>query len=297
MELRQLQYFAAAARHRHVTRAAEALHVTQPALSQQIRRLEAELGVALLHRTPHGVVPTVAGEELLVRAERILAEVEGVRAGMGAHAGGDRGVARLAAAIGDADGLADALAAFGAAHPGIGLALRQATAVDAITLLRRGTVDLVVAGLTPDATLADGLSVTPLDEPPLRILLPAGDPAAARSTVSLWDLRERPFVLAEEGSALRTLTMEACAAAGFGPVPRFAVADPPTVRRLVGSGLGVALAPAAWAAGDVVAVAPAAPVGRYRRVLLSAAADRSPAAERLHAWLSDALDDAPTRER
>ena len=82
MELRQLEYFAAVARHRHFTRAAESLYVTQPALSQQVRRLEAELGLQLFRRTPKGVELTSAGEDLLVHAEKILAEVAQTRADM-----------------------------------------------------------------------------------------------------------------------------------------------------------------------------------------------------------------------
>ena len=77
MELRQLEYFVAVARHGQFTRAADALWVTQSALSQQIRRLEAELGVALLRRTPRGAEPTPAGEDLLVHAEAALAELAG----------------------------------------------------------------------------------------------------------------------------------------------------------------------------------------------------------------------------
>ncbi len=68
MELRQLEYFAAVARHRHFTRAAEELYVTQSALSQQVRRIEAELGLTLYARTPRGVELTAAGTDLLVRA-------------------------------------------------------------------------------------------------------------------------------------------------------------------------------------------------------------------------------------
>ncbi len=73
MELRQLEYLAAVVRHGHVTRAAEDLFLTQSALSQQVRRLEQELGLTLLHRTPRGVEPTPAGRELAQRAEAILA--------------------------------------------------------------------------------------------------------------------------------------------------------------------------------------------------------------------------------
>src|SRR4051794_9216096 len=118
MELRQLQYFAAVARHRNFTRAAEALYVGQPALSQQIRRLEAELGLALLRRTPQGVELTPAGADLLAHAETVLAEVEAARALMDRHAGVSRGVARVAATAADAPRLPELAHAFPPDHPG-----------------------------------------------------------------------------------------------------------------------------------------------------------------------------------
>src|SRR5919108_1983226 len=97
MELRQLEYFVAVARHRHFGRAAEAVYVTQPALSQQVRRLEAELGVALLKRTSRGVEVTPAGEDLLAHAETVLAEIAQARGAMDQHAGVMRGAVRVAA--------------------------------------------------------------------------------------------------------------------------------------------------------------------------------------------------------
>src|SRR3954467_7334534 len=103
MDLRQLEYFAAVARHRHFRRAAEDLYVTQSAVSQQVRRLEAELGLALLRRTSGSppVERRAAGEELLGRAEAILADVARARAAMDAHAGALRGAVRVAATTGD----------------------------------------------------------------------------------------------------------------------------------------------------------------------------------------------------
>src|SRR4051812_28945506 len=79
MELRQLRYFAAVARNRHFTRAGEELNIAQPALSQQLRRLETELGVELLARTSRRVEITQAGEIVLARAHRVLAEVDAIR--------------------------------------------------------------------------------------------------------------------------------------------------------------------------------------------------------------------------
>lgn len=288
MELRQLRYFVAVARHRHITRAAEALHVTQPALSQQIRRLETELGVALLHRTPRGVEPTPAGDEFLGRAESILAEVEGLVAGMDAHAGASRGMARVGAPIGDPVDLPDILAGFGIEHPGIGLTLRHTRAGEAAELLRHGRIDLAVVADGPGPDTPPGVTRVALREQPLRIMLAADDPLGAQGPISLWALRDRAFVLAEDGSALRAAAIDACAQAGFGPVPRFAIGDPGTVRRMVAAGLGVALVPASWAGADVRCVDAAEELGVHRPVLL-AAADLSPAARMLRGWLSDAL--------
>ena len=87
MELRQLRYLVALADERHFTRAAEREHVAQPALSQQIRRLQHEVGVALVERTTRRVTVTEAGQTLVARARRILSEVDAANAEMQALAG------------------------------------------------------------------------------------------------------------------------------------------------------------------------------------------------------------------
>ena len=217
-------------------------YVTQPALSQQVRRLEAELGVALLRRTSRGVELTPAGADLLARAETILAEVSGARSAMDEHAGVVRGAVRVAATAADAVRLPEALAAFHREHPGVRIALRQASAAEALELVRRGAVDLAVLSLDGDA---GGLDVTPLAEEPLRLIVEPGDPLAG-GTVRLGELSGRPFVLAEPGSALRATVMDACQAEGFSPVPLLEVGEPSAVRFLVGAGLGVGLVPASW---------------------------------------------------
>src|SRR4051812_23626437 len=151
MELRQLEYFAAVARHRHFTRAAEALYITQPALSQQVRRLEAELGLALFRRPSKGVELTPAGEDLLVHAEKVLAEVAQARADMDRHTGISRGVARVAATAADAPRLPEALADFHADHPGIQIALRQGSAAEVAALVSSGAVDVAVLALSGES--------------------------------------------------------------------------------------------------------------------------------------------------
>lgn len=280
MDLRQLEYFAAVARHRHFTRAAEELYVTQSALSQQVRRLEAELGIQLLVRGPRGADLTPAGTELLARADAILAELARARADMDAHVGAERGLVRVAAAAADARHLPEALVGFHRAHPGIRVALRHGSAREVAELVATGSADLAVAAVEGGETLSDG---------PLRAVLPPGDELAGADGVALWDLRDRPFILAERGTALRDTVFAACESAGFGPVPPFEVGDPRTVRLLVSAGLGVALVPASWLAeeeGPEVGVAVLAdPVPRHR-VALVAAADLPPAAALLRDWLT-----------
>jgi len=284
VELRQLEYFVAVAKHRHFGRAAEAAYVSQPALSQQVQRLEAELGIALLRRTSRGVELTPAGEDLLARAETILAEVTKARGAMDEHAGVVRGAVRVAATTADALHLPDVLAAFHREHPGVRLALRHASASEVLALLRRGAVDLAVLSLAGESV--DGLTVTALAEEPLRAIAPPDEPFRA-VTVALDDLRGRPFVLGEPGTALRTTVMDACQEHGFSPVPLLEVSDPTTVRFLVSAGLGVSLVPQSWLdqPGPPVSVAALTePAPRHALSLLSAG--ELPPAGRL---LKDAL--------
>ncbi|UGS33797.1 HTH-type transcriptional regulator GltC [Capillimicrobium parvum] len=291
MELRQLEYLVAVARHGQFTSAADALWLTQSALSQQVRRLEAELGVALLQRTSRGVVPTAAGEELLVRAERVLAEVAAARSELARHAGATRGRVRVAATIADAPGLPAALAAFHREQPDLQIALRHASADEVVALLARGAVDVALTA-EPAGALPGGVERVAVAEEPLHAMLPAGDPLAATARLSLGALSDRPFILGEPGSALRATVLAACQAAGYSPVPLFELGDPAAARHLVAAGLAVAVAPASWfVAGDgaVERVTLAEPAPRHRIALLAPATRPSPPGRLLLAHLTAAL--------
>src|SRR3954453_18406957 len=260
MDLRQLEYFAAVARHQHFRRAAESLYVTQSAVSQAVRRLEAELGLELLRRRAGAQPPvelTPAGEELLARAEASRADVARARAAMDEHAGTLRGGVRLAATTGEALRVAPALARFGHEHPGVRIALTQARPGEVVDLVAAGAVDLAVAALPEGLVVPDDVEIAPLGAEPLVLVVAVDDPLAGARAVRLWDVRDRPFVLAEPGTALRAEALAACADEGFGPVPLFEVGRPTAVRLLVGAGLGVSLVPASWTAvaGPEVGVA------------------------------------------
>jgi len=262
VELRQLEYFVAVARHGQFTRAADALWVTQSALSQQIRRLEAELGVVLFRRTPRGAELTPAGEDLLARAESALGQLALAREELAAHAGATRGRVRVAATTLERLRLPAALAAFHHDHPGVQVALRHAPLPDVLGLVQTGAVDLAIAG--GDRSIPAGLAAELLCDEPLIAILPAGDPLAGDAAVGLAEgdaaiglaegdaaiglaeLRGRAFILAEPDSGLRETVMAGCQAAGFSPVPLFEVSDPATVCHLVAAGLGVSIVPASW---------------------------------------------------
>jgi DNA-binding transcriptional LysR family regulator len=291
MELRRLEYFVAVARHGSFTRAAEQLWITQSALSQQVRRLEAELGVALLRRTPRGAELTPAGEELLPHAETILAEVAHARADLDRHAGVTRGRVRVAATTMDTPRLPAALAAFHREHPGLQIALRHAPAAEIAALVASGAADVGVA--SPHGPAPPGVEAIPLAEQPLRVMLPLDDAlAAGDGRLAIADLRGRPFILAEPGTALRETVMSACQAAGFSPVPLFEVSDPGTVRFLAHAGLGVSVVPASWLEqpGPEVAVAElAAPAPRHRVALLVPAGRETPSGRLLRDALLEDL--------
>ncbi|HWH10338.1 MAG TPA: LysR family transcriptional regulator [Solirubrobacteraceae bacterium] len=286
MELRQLEYFVAVARHGQFTRAADALWVTQPALSQQIRRLEAELGVVLLRRTSRGVRLTAAGEDLFAHAQVVLGELARAREAIGRHAGVTRGRVRVAATTIDTPRLPGALAAFHREHPGLQVALRHASTAEIVALVATGEVDVGVAG--PGGDVPAGLTTEQLSDEPLRAMLPAGDPLARESEIALSDLAGRAFILAEPGSGLREAVVAACQRAGFSPVPLFEISDSATVRHLVEAGLGISVAPSSWfevPGPEVVAGRLARPAPRHRVSALTLATGRSPAADLLVAAL------------
>lgn len=278
MELRQLESFLVVARHGHITRAAQELFLTQPALSQQIRRLEQELGVALFTRTATGVELTPAGTDLVARAQVIVAEAGAARTAMDEHAGARRGVARVAAAAADARGLAAALAAFHGEHPQLRLVLRQGSAQEVLSLLGQGAVDIAITALDPPA----GTTAAPLHEEPLVIV--GADGVGSGPPISIAALREHPLILAERGTVLRRIVVDACQADGFSPVPLLEVSDPGAVLTLVRAGLGLCVVPASWVAGEQgVAIAPTGLT--VRTALVTGGGELSPAAVLLHAHL------------
>src|SRR3981081_2084310 len=149
MELRQLRYLVALADERHFTRAAAREHIAQPALSQQIRRLEEEVGLALVERTTRRVSMTDAGELLVARGRRILAEVDAAQTELQGLRGVQTGHVTVGAlhSMGPVD-VSLALALFHERHPGVELTVREASSEELADMLRVDEVDLAFLSVT-----------------------------------------------------------------------------------------------------------------------------------------------------
>ena len=241
MDLRQLNYFAAVAETRHLGRAAEKLHLSQPPLTRQIQQLEAELDVQLFRRTPRGMELTQAGEALLHDARSIhglvaQAAERAQRAGRGQAGRLDVGV--YGSAI---FGLVpEVLAAFRAARPEVSLVLHQAQTPAQLPALRQGRVLLVFERLLPEE--AD-VEVELVAQEPLLLALAEGHPLAGRKRIDVAALREETLLIGSSPS-VAAAALELCRAHGF--EPRFAppASDIVTATLLAAAGLGVTFVPA-----------------------------------------------------
>jgi DNA-binding transcriptional LysR family regulator len=188
LDLRKVRYFVAVADRLHFGRAAEELHIAQPALSRQIRALEKDLGTPLLTRDSHGVALTDAGRQLLADAGPLLASADAVRRRVTAAARGSR---RLAVGFRTGIPVIPAARAFEARHPDVVVDVQRIEWDDQAAMLLDGRIDVGFVRLPIDET---GLRVTPLYTEPLMVVLPAGHRLAGKEEVTEADLAGEPLV-------------------------------------------------------------------------------------------------------
>jgi LysR family transcriptional activator of glutamate synthase operon len=282
MELRQLRYLVALADECHFTRAAAREHIAQPALSQQIRRLEAEVGLALVERTTRKVALTGAGELLVARARHILSELDAAQAELQTLAGVQGGHLSVGAlhTMGPVD-LSLLLASFHRNHPAVELTVREQSSEELAEMLREDVVDLAFLSVT-ERIQRRGLELHRLVSEELVVAVAPRHPLAGRDVIALAELAGEPFVAFRTGSRLRELLDFGAAGAGFEPRIALESNESRRIRSLVSGGLGVALLPRSDADGPGadVAIARLAEPEMRRDVSLASRAGRrhSPAA-------------------
>ncbi len=241
MELRQVQYFVALAEHQHFGRAAEALHIAQPSLSQQIRALEEDLGVILFERSRRHVALTHEGEAFLPYARQMLTLADDARADLADRSDLQRGRVRLGTTptIGG-HLLPRILQRFHLKYPGIELTITEAISDHLARELDEGRLDLALL-VEPPSIKGNAFETLFTEE--IVAALPESHRLSRRETIELAELRDESFILCQEGFHLRRVALEACRSVGFTPRVALSGTNVDTALRFVQAGLGVTLVP------------------------------------------------------
>jgi DNA-binding transcriptional LysR family regulator len=272
-DLRLLKVLREVALRGSFSAAAEALSYSQPAVSQQIARLEAQAGVKLLDRQPKGIKLTPAGEALVRHTERILAQLAAAQAELTEIASSARGRLRIAAFATAAGTIVPlAVSAFRRLRPGVQVDLQLLDPPLSIPALRRGDFDIVISeegGFEDDPDLT-GLGVERLMDDVLYAALPVDHPLATRRAIALTDLIHEDWMLVGlQGTCQGSnIVLRACAQAGFEPRVAYTSDDYFAIQGLVAAGMGVALVPGLALASqrEDVAVRPLRGRPPYRRI-------------------------------
>ncbi len=243
MDLRQLRYLVALAEEGSFTRAAASEHIAQPAVSQAIRRLEDQLGLALVQRTTRRVTLTDAGELLVMRARRIMSELDAAEIELQALRGMQAGHVTIGAmhTMGPVD-LTLALALFSERHPGVQFTVREQSSEEMAEMLRVDELDLAFLSVT-ERVESHGLGLYQLVAEELVVLVGPEHRLAKRRQVRMADLADESFISFREGARLRELLIWAGHEYGFEPRVTLESNESHRIRRLVSRGLGVAILP------------------------------------------------------
>lgn len=258
MNLRDLRYAATVAELGHFGRAAEACHVSQPALSGQIRKLEDELGVRLFERTNRAVRITPVGEAIIAQAREVLDHVERLRATAAAHRDPMAGTLRLGMIPTIGPYLTPVLLpGLRQAMPTLEVRLREDVTLAIEEMLLEGELDAAVTATPPGDPRLEAI---PLYDEPFWVALPNGHPLAGGDEVDIHAIRPDELLLLADGHCLRDQVLHFCELPGQSTAPidthRTSLT---TILALVGAGAGVTLVPAtslreAWVTDFGIAV-------------------------------------------
>jgi DNA-binding transcriptional LysR family regulator len=272
--------------------AAESLHLSQSAVSQQIAVLEREVGIPLLERTSVGPKLTAAGEALMVHGDAVMCRLEEAEREIAQIAGLEGGRLRLASfPTASATLMTSALSLFRQRFPKVELHFTEDEPEDSFPGLKRGDFDLAVVFDYPDFPLdfARDVEAELIYEEPMRVALPPGHPLAGTKSVRIADLADDDWLCGDLPSSCRDQVIELCRDAGFDPRISFRSEDYEVIKGFVAAGLGVTILPE-LAGGhpgiELRAVRGQKPVRRVWAVTRENEA-RSPAAEQMLGILRD----------
>lgn len=301
MELAQLKSFVTIAETLSFTAAAKALHVTQPALSYQISRLERELRTKLFDRTGRRVTLTPEGELFLPLAQSVLLRADESLRILRDHLGTELGVVRFGCNPSVAANLAPpVIAAFRADQPHVRLEMTEGGDAELQEDVRNGSLDFAIVTAPGFPRYLD---ITPLGSEDLLLVTSADHPLASRSSVRLRELAGETFVMASDTYNISAQIVEACRRAGFEPRIACQGGSNDAARSLVRHGTGVAILPSIAVRGIYMQDLAVIPLedGLTRELNLIRGKDRALTRaarafmERLQAYVTEHLTHLPTR--
>jgi molybdate transport repressor ModE-like protein len=272
--------------------AAESLHLSQSAVSQQIATLEREVGVPLLERTTGGPKLTAAGEALMDHGDAVLCRLEEAERALAQIAGLERGRLRLASfPTASATLMTRALSEFRRRFPKVELEFTEDEPEDSFPGLKRGEFDLAVVFDYPTFPLdfARDVDAELIYEEPMYVALPKGHPLAGAKSVRISDLAEEEWLCGALPSSCRDLVLGLCREAGFEPRISFRSDDYEVIKGFVAGGLGVTILPELAGGHPGIELRTVRGEKPIRRVwaVTRESESRSPAAEQMLALLRD----------
>lgn len=243
MELFVMRYVLAVAEHRNFSLASKACHVGQPALSQQVAKLESELGIKLFARSSRGVTLTEAGQEFVRRAREIIQSADALQTEMANYAGLKKGVLNLGIITSvQCINFGDMLSAFCATYPHVVINIIQGGTHHLTELLSERSIDLALLN-HPVTQFPSHLEFLKLGEDRYSLAVPKRHRLANRSRISLSELKNEQFIFHQTGQVAADLCLNACLEAGFDPQIICRSSSPTVGLYMVQGGLGVAFLP------------------------------------------------------
>ncbi|MGP8201819.1 MAG: LysR family transcriptional regulator [Limisphaerales bacterium] len=244
MELRHLKYFVAVAEELHFGRASERVGIAQPPFSQQIKKLEEEIGVPLLWRSKRHVELTAAGKVFLVEARKILAEAG--KAGHMARRAARGEIGQLSVGFVSSAFYGEFTPVFRimrARHPDVALALQDMTSEEQVRAMKENKLD--VGLVRPPVPGAEGLAFEVVLREPFVVVLPKSHSLARQKSLAVNDLAQESFLMVPRslGPGFYDQIIQLCAQSGFAPKVALEISSTQTIVSLIAGGMGVSLVP------------------------------------------------------
>mgnify|MGYP001125616849 FL=1 len=238
LTLRQFRVFEAVARNLSFSRAAEELHLSQPAVSMQVRGIEVILGMPLTEQLGKKIFLTDAGREVLHASQAITARLDDLQANLAQLRGMESGRLNIAVTSTVNAVATDILARFRSRHPGVSIHLAVSNRAEVLDLLASNRTDLAIMGQVPENL---GLEATRFMDNPLVAIAPPGHPLTRKKSISMQELAAESFLVREAGSGTRGAMERFFAARGLEISSSMEMSSNEAIKQAVQAGLGLGI--------------------------------------------------------